>query len=161
MSRYHLRRTDRELTDARDVDSILRRGRYATVGLVQDGAPYVVSLSYGYDEAGRALYFHLAREGRKLDAITADPRACATVIIDGGYEPGTCMHHFESVVIDGTMRVVDDPVEQRHGMRVLVEHLESEPDALWERRHLEEEEPYARMRIARLDIKEITGKAGS
>ena len=161
MSRYHLRRADRELADARDVESVLRRGRYATVGLVHDGAPYEVSLSYGYDADRRALYFHVAREGRKLDAIAADPRACATVVIDHGYQAGECKQPYESVVIDGTMSVVDDPAERRRGMRVLIGHLEGEPDTLWKQHHLDQDEPYEGMRVARLDIESITGKTGS
>jgi nitroimidazol reductase NimA-like FMN-containing flavoprotein (pyridoxamine 5'-phosphate oxidase superfamily) len=161
VSRYHLRRTDRELTDPDALDDVLRRGSYVTVGLVQDGAPYVVSLSYGFDEARCALYSHLATEGRKLDAITADPRVCATVVIDGGYRMGECKHDYESVVIEGRMVIVDDPAERRHGMRVLVGRLERDVTPLWEKHGLEGDEPYTRMRIARLDIEAITGKAGS
>jgi nitroimidazol reductase NimA-like FMN-containing flavoprotein (pyridoxamine 5'-phosphate oxidase superfamily) len=161
VSRYHLRRTDRELTDPDALDEVLRRGSFVTLGLVQDGAPYVVSLSYGFDETRRALYFHLATEGRKLDAIAADPRVCATVVIDGGYRKGECKHDYESVVIDGLMSIVDDAAERRHGMRVLIGRLEGDPATMWETHGLEGDEPYIRMRIARLDIEAITGKAGS
>jgi nitroimidazol reductase NimA-like FMN-containing flavoprotein (pyridoxamine 5'-phosphate oxidase superfamily) len=161
MSEYHVRRKDRELTDPADLESVLRRGRYATIAMCQDGGPYAVTLSYGYDAEQRALFFHLARQGRKVDALASDPRVCATVVIDGGYEQGACRHHYESVVIHGTMRVLEDAGERREGMRVLLGHLEDDPAAVWEREDLGGDTVYRRMSVARLDIGELTGKAGS
>jgi nitroimidazol reductase NimA-like FMN-containing flavoprotein (pyridoxamine 5'-phosphate oxidase superfamily) len=161
MSHLHVRRSDRELTDPADLDSILERGRYATIAMCDPDGPYAVTLSYGLDAEARALYFHVATDGRKLDALALDPRVCATVVIDGGYEPGACKHHYESVVLTGRMRVVDDAEDARHGMRVLIEHLEQDPVSVWERNRLEDPAPWKRLAIARLDIDGITGKAGS
>lgn len=161
VGRYHIRRGDRALTSPDDLHSILRRGRFATVAMCGGGEPYAVTLSYGYDEPGGALYFHVAPEGRKIDEIAADPRVCATVVIDGGYEPGACKHHYESAVIFGEMGLVDGLEEMRHGMRVLVDHQEDDPGSVWDRNRLDGRAVYGRMRIARLDIGEITGKAGS
>lgn len=161
MEGYHLRRTDRELTDPAQIEAVLRRGRYATIAVCHLGEPYLFTLSYGLDATRRALYFHVAAEGRKLDAIAADPRVCATVVLDGGYEQGACKHHYESVVLTGSMRVVDDADEARRGMRVLLGHLEGEPQPLWERHRLDGDEVYGRLRVARLDIEHVTGKAGS
>jgi nitroimidazol reductase NimA-like FMN-containing flavoprotein (pyridoxamine 5'-phosphate oxidase superfamily) len=159
MPRYHLRRSDREITDPVALDSVLTRGTFATVAMCHDGEPYLVTLSYGYDAKRRALYSHVATTGRKLDAIAADPRACATIIIDGGYRHGECSHLYESIVLTGRMTVVDDPDEARHGMRVLLGHLEDDPDDVWERQALDREETWRRLRILRLDIDEITGKS--
>ena len=161
MSVYHVRRTDRELTDPTSIASVLRRGRFATVAMCHEGEPYLVTLSYGYDADANALYFHVAKEGRKLDAIAADPHVCATVVIDGGYEQGVCEHHYESVVLRGSMRLVVDPAERRSGMRVLVTHLEDDPELVWTHDRLDGDTVYERMLVARLDIDEITGKAGS
>jgi nitroimidazol reductase NimA-like FMN-containing flavoprotein (pyridoxamine 5'-phosphate oxidase superfamily) len=161
MPRYHVRRADREITDPVELDSILTRGTFATVAMCHDGEPYLVSLSYGYDASRRALYFHLATTGRKIDALAADPRVCATIVIDGGYERGVCEHHYESVVLTGRMALVDDADEARHGMRMLIEHLEDDPSDVWERQALDRPETWRRLRVARLDIEEITGKAGS
>lgn len=161
MSDYHVRRTDREIVDVNALDSILRRGRFASIALCQDGAPYVVTLSYGYDIEHRALYFHTATAGRKIDAIAADPRACATIVIDGGYEQGACKHNYESVVMGGRMSVIGDLAEQRHAMRVLTGHLEDEPGAVRDRNRLDGDEVYGRVLMLRFDIETVTGKAGS
>jgi nitroimidazol reductase NimA-like FMN-containing flavoprotein (pyridoxamine 5'-phosphate oxidase superfamily) len=161
MARYHVRRTDRELTEPDDLDSVLRRGRFATIAMCHDGEPYVVTLSYGYDSEAKRLYFHVAPAGRKLDALAADPHVCATVVIDGGYEQGACKHRYESVVFTGHMALVADLEEARAGMRVLMGQLEEDPSAVWEKNRLDEDATFDRMSVARLDIREITGKAGS
>ena len=46
-------------------------------------------------------------------------------------------------------------------MRVLVGHLEDDPQAVWDRNNLDSDATFDRMRVARLDIVEMTGKAGS
>jgi len=161
MERYHVRRADREITDAEALASILRHGRYTTIALCHGGGPYAVTLSYGYDHERAALYFHVAKAGRKLDAIATDPRACATVIVDGGYEQGACKHHYESVVLDGTMTIVEDLDKRRHGMRVLLGHLEDEPALVWERNGLDGDNALERVIVVRFDIEAMTGKAGS
>jgi nitroimidazol reductase NimA-like FMN-containing flavoprotein (pyridoxamine 5'-phosphate oxidase superfamily) len=161
MARYHVRRTDRELSEPEDLTSILRRGRFATIAMCQDGEPYLVTLSYGYDPDANRLYFHVAPAGRKLEALAADSRVCATVVIDGGYEQGACKHRYESVVFTGRMMLVDDLAEAREGMRVLLAHLENEPGTLWEKNRLGDDATFDRLRIAKLDIEAITGKAGS
>jgi uncharacterized protein len=125
---HHPRRTDREIADIDRIERLLREARFCSIALY-DGSPYVVTLSFGYDDHSRRLYFHCASEGRKIDAIAHDPRAAATVVLDRGYKHGECAYPYESVVLQGSMRLVDDPAEKIHGLRVLVEHLEDGPDA--------------------------------
>ncbi|HEY5506738.1 MAG TPA: pyridoxamine 5'-phosphate oxidase family protein [Coriobacteriia bacterium] len=161
MPQYHVRRDDRELTAPAELAHILESGRFATIAMCQDGEPYLVTLSYGYDAEQRAMFFHVAPEGRKLDALASDPHVCATVILDLGYEPGRCKHNYRSVVLTGTMSLVTDLDEARAGMRVLVGHLEDDPQAVWEQNRLDDDATFDRMRVARLDIDEMTGKAGS
>ena len=52
-------------------------------------SPYVVTMNYGYDRGGRALYFHCAKEGLKTDFVRENPNVCATVIEDLGYQHGS------------------------------------------------------------------------
>lgn len=161
MPSYHVRRTDRELTDPSDLTSVLLQGRFATIAMCHAGEPYLVTLSYGYDAERSALYFHVAPTGRKLDALAENDRVCATVILDGGYEQGACRHHYVSVVLTGRMAVVRDADEARHGMRVLLGQLENDPEQVWEHNRLDAAAVYERMLVARLDVESVTGKAGS
>ena len=155
---HHLRRQDREVTDPERVLGLLREGRFCSIALY-DGAPYVLTMSYGHDRENRRLYFHCAAEGRKIDAIAHDPRACATVVSDRGYKHGECAHPYESVVLHGTMRVVEDPAEKSHGLRVLVEHLESGPDA-FASMGLDDDARVASVTVLSFDIDAIAAKEG-
>jgi nitroimidazol reductase NimA-like FMN-containing flavoprotein (pyridoxamine 5'-phosphate oxidase superfamily) len=157
---HAMRRTDREIGDPAHVESILTRGRFCTIALTDGEEPYAVTLSYGYDAPAGRLYFHVAHEGHKLDVIAGNPRTCATVVIDGGYIPGECEHPFESAVLRGTMRVVDDDAEKRHAIEVLVRHLEPDPEGYWASRSWALEERLGGFTALCLDIEEVTAKQG-
>ncbi|MDF1543403.1 MAG: pyridoxamine 5'-phosphate oxidase family protein [Anaerosomatales bacterium] len=160
MPRYHVRRTDRELTDAAQIDAILTEGRYVTIAFARENEPYLVTMSYGFDAARRALYFHAATEGLKYEFMEANPAVCATVVLDGGYVRGECEHNYTSAVVRGRLSRVTDPVELRYGMRALLDHLEKGSPEYAEAPALERDEAYERMAVLRLDIGEITAKRG-
>ena len=159
---HPMRRTDRQITDPAEIDRLLCQARYTTIALVDGDEPYVVTLSCGFDSAKRRLCFHVAKAGRKLDIIARNPKACATVIADLGYKHGECAHPFESVVMTGTMRVVEDPAEIREGMRVLIGQLETEEDAatIFERNKLDTDGGLARFTMLVFEIESATAKHG-
>ncbi|MDR3686634.1 MAG: pyridoxamine 5'-phosphate oxidase family protein [Coriobacteriia bacterium] len=159
---HELRRHDLEITDPAEIDRILRAARYATIALADGDQPYAVTLSCGYDADRRRLCFHIAPKGRKLDIIAANPAACATVIGDLGYKVGECAHPYESVVMSGRMRVLEDPGDIRAGMRTLVSQLESPEDEveIWERNKLDTPEALKRFRMLVFEIDELTAKTG-
>jgi nitroimidazol reductase NimA-like FMN-containing flavoprotein (pyridoxamine 5'-phosphate oxidase superfamily) len=159
---HPMRRSDREITDAAEIEGLLSGARYTTIALADGDEPYVVTLSCGYDAAKRRLCFHVAPKGRKLDIIARNPRACATVIADLGYTQGKCEHPFESVVMTGDMHLLDDPDEIREGMRVLIGQLESAEDAetVFARNKLDSDEGLTRFRLLVFDIQDWTAKRG-
>lgn len=157
---YHMRRADRRIADPLEIDRILRTGRYVTVGLARDGEPYVVTLSYGFDDVARRLYFHVAHDGMKLDIIAENPRACATVVIDGGYTTGECEHPFESIVLRGTMRVVEDADEKLLAIHTLVNQLEDEPAEYWKTRSWALADRLGGFTALALDIESLDAKRG-
>lgn len=160
MEKYHLHnRPDRELKSETDINAILKNGKFAVISMCRENEPYIVTLSYGYDSERRALYFHCAQQGLKLDFIAANNKVCATVIEDGGYIKGECEHEFRSVVFWGNMQVVKELEEKKHGMNILLQHLEGQ-DSVIRQKMLKAEGSYSKMEILRLDIEEIHGKAG-
>jgi nitroimidazol reductase NimA-like FMN-containing flavoprotein (pyridoxamine 5'-phosphate oxidase superfamily) len=159
MARYHMNRAEQEIKDQALLVEILRTGKYLTIAMCRGGQPHIVTLSYGYDEKRGALYFHCALEGLKIDLIRHNPEVCATVIEDRGYKMGRCEQAYRSVVLWGSMHVVKDSGEKKHGMEVLLNHLEDDPDEVKER-SLKSDEAYEGVGILRLDIKEMTGKQG-
>lgn len=159
MSQYHVKRKDKELIDRGEIRAILSRGQYAYIALCRHDEPYIVTMNYGYDEKANALYFHCALEGQKLDFIKQNPRVCGTVIEDLGYCHGNCDHSYKSVVFRGKMAVVDEIAEKKHGIDIMIKHLEEQPDQV-KTKLLKDDKTYARFHVLRLDIEEITAKQG-
>jgi len=160
MQEYHLHNhPDRELTNPQEILEILKNGKFATISMCRNNESYIVTLSYGYDVAENALYFHCAPQGLKLDFLSANSQVCATVIEDGGYVETKCEHNFRSVVFWGKMHLVTDLEQKKHGMEVLLRHLE--PDNLVVSEKLSKSENYyPRMEVLKLEITQIHGKAG-
>jgi nitroimidazol reductase NimA-like FMN-containing flavoprotein (pyridoxamine 5'-phosphate oxidase superfamily) len=158
-STYHMLRSEKEITDPAMIERILKAGRYASIALCDGEDPYVITLSYGYAPAEKALFFHTAKKGRKLDIIAKNPRACATVIEDRGYIQGKCNHAYSSVIVHGSIRSVTDEAEKIRALGIMIDHLESDPAPVKERllakrKRIEEAE------ILRLDIEEVHGRSG-
>jgi len=160
MQQYHLQnRPNREITDNQEITEILKKGKYVIISMCRDNEPYIVTLSYGYDSEKNALYFHAANKGLKIDFIKSNPKVCATIIEDGGYIIDECGHKFRSAVFWGNMTILDQMDEKKHGMQVLLNHLENKQEVKAEKL-LKSEGYYSKMEVLRLDIVQIHGKTG-
>jgi len=155
-----MQKTERELTEAEDIEGLLQRGKYASIALCRDDEPYIVTLSYGYDRQSRSLYFHTALKGLKNEILATNPRACATIIEDLGYIATQCTHAYRSAVLWGRMTLVEDLDEKKRGMEVLFHHLEDDPDPI-RARNLQDDKAYDRVAIMKFEIEKMTGKAGN
>ncbi len=52
---YHVLRQDREIKDRFELDRIIKNNKTATLALCRNNEPYVVTLTYGYDDTLKAL----------------------------------------------------------------------------------------------------------
>lgn len=159
MLRYHLQKKEREIKDPNEIFSIIKKGKYTTIAMCRNNEPYIVTLSYGYDEAKNALYFHSRLKGLKCEIIKENPRVCATIIEDKGYIMNECAHAFWSVILWGRMFFVETLEEKKHGMDILLKHLEENPDKI-KQESLSNDKIYKNLGIFRLDVMEIQGKWG-
>lgn len=157
MDTYHPRRRGNEIIDEEQKRTLVRRGNHITIAMSKDDNPYIVTMSYGWDEAGNCLYFHCANKGDKLDYVLANPRVCATIIKDNGYLETRCDHDYETLVIRGPMRVVDSLEEKKHGLQVLLNHLEKDPQPIFDR-NIKDDRSYDTVTILRLDLESVIGK---
>lgn len=73
-----MRRADREVAGLDGILAILDQCEVARLGLCAEGRPYIVPLFFAYEvvDGTMTLYFHCATEGRKLELIAANSRAC-------------------------------------------------------------------------------------
>lgn len=158
MAKYHMHKKEREIKDKNELFEILKQGKYAVISMCRNNEPYITTLSYGYDKDKNSLYFHTAAKGLKIDFIKQNPSVCATVIDDNGYVMNECDHKFRSVVFWGEMCVVEDIEEKKHGIEILLYHLEDDPREL-KGKFLKSDEDLKKTTILRLDISEFTGKS--
>lgn len=139
-----MRRADREVTDPKQLEEILRECTAVHIG-AQDGAGlFVVPLNYGYTLEGDrlTLYVHSAQEGRKVAAF----RAGGTVAfeMDGRHALRTadtaCGHSYtyQSIMGSGTIRELTEAGAKRAALELIMEHMTGRgswdmPDASLER----------------------------
>lgn len=57
MTRYHLQKKEREIKDTKELQAIIKKGKYTTIALCRNNEPYIVTLSYGYDELKNDKYY--------------------------------------------------------------------------------------------------------
>jgi uncharacterized protein len=151
---FHVRRKDREITDPSEMKAVLKQTKYVTVALSMDNEPYLVSLSYGYDEAKNCLYFHCAPEGRKIVYAQANNKVWGQVMLDYGVTD-ECDYAYTSVHFGGKIFLLTDLTEKKHGMEVLVRQSSKTPE---EKLAKISPEKLAKTMICRIDIECMTGK---
>jgi nitroimidazol reductase NimA-like FMN-containing flavoprotein (pyridoxamine 5'-phosphate oxidase superfamily) len=158
MEPYHLRRTDKEMTDPDEMARVLGTTRTIALALCRHDEPYLVTLNHGYDRERRCLYFHCAPSGKKVDVIRANPRCWGMAVEDLGYQDGACDHAYRSVMFGGRVELLEDDDAKRVALEVMIRQQESDP----ERVMAEQLTParVAAVTIGRIDIETLTGKEG-
>ncbi|MCP4583903.1 MAG: pyridoxamine 5'-phosphate oxidase family protein [candidate division Zixibacteria bacterium] len=159
MPKYHLTRSDKEITEQTELEAIIKRGLYTTIAMCRNDEPYIVTMNYGYDQQKNALYFHAALEGLKLEFIEQNSAICATIIEDLGYQQGECNHHYRSLIIRGQMSIIEDLAEKKQALQIMIDDLEESPKEV-EAKLLKNDDTYEKVTILRLDIEELSGKLG-
>jgi nitroimidazol reductase NimA-like FMN-containing flavoprotein (pyridoxamine 5'-phosphate oxidase superfamily) len=119
-----MRRQEREIRDEAEIQEILEKGLVCRLGLYDGQYPYVVPLNYGYRNG--CMYFHCAREGRKIDILKKNGRVCIEVDIDSrvvrGETPCRWTAKYRSVIGFGRARIIDDEREKKAGLDVIMAH---------------------------------------
>jgi hypothetical protein len=123
-----MRRTDKEILDPDERIVPLREAQYITLALCTGNEPYLVTVSHGFDEEAHCLYFHCAQEGKKIDVLKANPMIWGQAMIDLGYQQGRCDHFYYTTQFKGRVTFVDDSAEKIHALKVMVRHIETNPD---------------------------------
>ena len=127
--KYSMRRKDKAVTDINGIEEILLQCKTCHVAMVDGDSPYVVPLSYGYkilDGNVLELYFHSAREGRKLDILRRNGKVCFEMAYEGeavhSETPCNSGYYFASVIGFGDAVFIDDTDEKREALSVMFKH---------------------------------------
>ena len=128
------------------------RGVLSMIG--DDGYPYGIPLDHWYSEKDGKLFFHCAKTGHKLDAVSACDKVSYCVLDEGFREEGDWALNFTSVVVFGRIRIVEDEDRKREICTNLVKRFTDDEEYL--RRELTNAFP--RVNCLELTIEHMTGK---
>jgi uncharacterized protein len=119
------RRAGRGKYDRETIDAILDEGRFAHVGIVSDGQPFVIPVLYARD--GDRIYVHGSPLSRLVKTLAAGVPMCLTVtLLDGLVLARSAFHHsmnYRSVVVLGEGRVIEDRARKLEALRMIVDHV--------------------------------------
>lgn len=156
MSSYHMRRKDKQITENNELVKTLKQAEYITLSLCSENKPYIATLSHGYDEENNCIYFHSAREGKKIDILKENPAIWGQALIDVGYQHGSCDHLYHTTQFNGSVTFIEDMTEKKHALKTMIRQLDKNPETIIK----DQVKPssIAKVYIGRIDIQEMTSK---
>ena len=87
------------------------RGVLSMIG--DDGYPYGIPLDHWYSDSDGKLYFHGAKEGHKIDAVSSCDKVSYCVCDQGYRRDGEWALNIRSVIVFGRIRPVTDEEKAR------------------------------------------------
>jgi uncharacterized protein len=148
-----MRKSEKEIKDRSEIDSIIRRSKVCRLGMSDDGQPYIVPLCFGYD--GKAVYFHCAKEGRKLEMLARNNSVCLEFdVVEGIVEADKACGwgiQYQSVIAFGSARVIEGVSEKQEALAVLMSQYSNQSFSF-------PDDKLAITCIIKVEIKKISGK---
>lgn len=149
-----MRRKEKAITDRNEIDAFIKKAQICRLAFAVDGQPYLVPMNFGYD--GAFLYFHCAKEGRKLEMLRENPRVCFEMEVDSRLVRGETACRwtmdFISLIGFGTGELVAEPEEKVKGLGWIMKQYA--PEETFEI-SLQSVQSVA---ILKVSVDEITGK---
>jgi nitroimidazol reductase NimA-like FMN-containing flavoprotein (pyridoxamine 5'-phosphate oxidase superfamily) len=146
-------RRDKQLLSMEDTVAVLTRCTNGVLACMGDeGYPYAVPLSYVYLN-GR-IYFHSAKAGHKIDAITRNPKVSFSVIDEDKIVSEKYTTHFRSVIAFGKARIVEGDERLESFAALVDKYSGNQPEEAKNK----EISGCTQAHIIAIDIEHITGK---
>ncbi|AFQ45364.1 pyridoxamine 5'-phosphate oxidase family protein [Desulfosporosinus meridiei] len=143
----------KQLLSTEDTVAVMDRCTNGVLACLGDeDYPYAVPLSYVY--LNDKIYFHSAKAGHKIDAITKNPKVSFSVIDEDTIVSENFTSYFRSVIALGKVRIVEGD-ERLEAFEALVEKYSA--DQPEEAKH-KEISGCTRSYMVAIDVEHITGK---
>lgn len=149
-----MRRKDRQMPREFAL-AVADKCEWAVVSFVTpEGEPYGVPVSVVRE--GDALYFHTAKEGRKIDCINASAHVHVVCVGDVERASDKFTTGYESAMAEGECREVTDDAEKVHALRLLCEKYTPTNMAAFDKAVAASLE---RTGVYKISLHSVTGKA--
>ncbi len=117
-----MRRKEKEITKKEEIEKILKQSHVCRLAMVDEDKPYLVPMNFGYSDG--CLFFHCAKQGRKIDLIKKNPNICfevdelirlkkASLACDWGID-------FKSVIGSGKAQFLEDSKEKKNALNIIM-----------------------------------------
>ena len=148
-----MRRKEKEITNKSKIESIIRNSLVCRLGIADNGTPYIVPLCFGY--RANCLYFHSAREGRKIEMLKRNNEVCfefdGNLEIQSGKAACEWGMKYRSVIGYGRASFVEDPEEKRMALDAIMAQY---ADGAFEY----SENALGKVLVIKVEIESMTGK---
>lgn len=123
-----MRRKDREVTEPAELLKIIQECKVCRIALQDEQGLYIVPLNFGYvfDGGKLTLYFHSAKEGRKIDILSKSPAAafemdCSHQLIESEI---ACRngYAYKSIIGNGNASLIGNAEEKLKGLSLIMLH---------------------------------------
>ena len=107
-----MRKKDREVTKKEEIIQIIEKCDICRIAFLDNNIPYIIPMNFGYeyDKDKLILYFHCAREGKKLDIIKKNDIVCFEMDCSHNLIPSSVACNFtmeyESIIGNGVIEIV-------------------------------------------------------
>ncbi len=147
-------RKEKEIKDREEIESIIRKASICRLGLSFNDMPYVVPLNFGYED--NCLYFHSAKEGKKMDILKKNPKICFEFDIDTQIvedeNPCRWSMRFKSVIGIGKAQIIHDLLAKKEALNIIMGHYAGFKTFEFD------DEKIDSVAIIKVDIKKMSGK---
>lgn len=115
-------RRNKQILSVEEMKDILMKGTSGVLAVYgDDGYPYAVPLSYVFHE--NSIFFHCAKSGHKIDAITNNNKVSFCVTDQDIVVPEEYTTYFRSIIIFGKAHILNNEEEKRKALEILAERF--------------------------------------
>lgn len=129
-----MRRADREVKDASKMKDIIEACKCCRLGFYDQGHVYIVPMNFGYifEKGQLILYFHSAKEGRKIDLIKRNPEIGFEMDTDFMLHEGqiACQYsaYYQSVIGERDISFIEDIKQKKNALLHIMKHYTQQDD---------------------------------
>ncbi|MFW9851966.1 MAG: pyridoxamine 5'-phosphate oxidase family protein [Candidatus Thorarchaeota archaeon] len=151
-----IRRKEKAIETPNEMKDVIEKAAYITIAMCKDNVPYLVTLSHGYDPDQNCIFFHCAKEGKKIDYLKENNVVWGQALIDKGYVQGACDHLYIATQFKGKVSFINDFEEKKQALIKMINKLDDSPKQVIDQQL--SEKSISSVNIGRIDIEYMSGK---
>lgn len=149
-----MRRKDKEILDRDIIDAKIQEADICRLALCDGLIPYIVPMHFAYND--NTLFFHCAKEGRKLDLIKNNNNVCfemeCNVEIVETEKPCNWTTRYYCIIGNGIAELIEDYNDKLKALNLITKKYAKQL------KHEYDEGLVNRLCVIKVEITEVSGK---